>query len=295
MGQHRKDNGQHKTAFPGRCPDREDILCKRQDSVEDKIAVHGRCRCVRIVKSKIDYSMARKLFVRKEEMQYRGNTIIVALGKEISQGGSLTCESKKIVEHAVLLLKEGRAKAILFSGGWSFKHRRKPRLTESEGMRRYAVSLGAPASALITEKRSMDTIGNALYSSKIIRKMRGTKRILLVAVAYHMPRASYIFRKALGSRYVVIESPAESCLSKAELERARRKEAKSLALVVSLYKNVKNSEFEATVKRNHPLYGTDPSTIPSQIWEYFNRAGFSKKYIISRFMKASPSHKAKKF
>ena len=240
--------------------------------------------------------MTGKLLVRKGRTQYRSNTIIVALGKEINQDGSLTCESKKIVEHSVLLLKEGSAKAILFSGGWSFKHRRKPKSTESEGMKRYAISLGLPASAIITEKRSMDTIGNALYSSRIINKMRGTRRILLVAVMYHMPRASYIFKKALGGRYVVVESPSESCLGKAELERARRKEAKSLALAVSLYKNVKSSEFEAAVKRNHPLYGTDPSTIPPQIWGYFVKAGFSKKYIISRYMDKQRGHpKSKNF
>lgn len=239
--------------------------------------------------------MTGNFLAQKNGKKYRKSTVIVALGKEISQDGSLSCESKKIVEHSVLLFKEGRAKLILFSGGWSFKHRKKPRLTEAESMKRYAISLGAPASALITEKRSMDTIGNALYSSRLIRKMRGVRRILLVAVSYHMPRASYIFKRAFGGGYAIVESPADTCLEKDALKQAMLKEAKSLSLVVSLYKNVKSGEFEAAVKRNHPLYGTDPSTIPPLIWEYFNRAGFSKKYIISRFMRSPPGRKAKKF
>ena len=62
-----------------------------------------------------------------------------------------------------------------------------------------------PSSAIITEKKSLNTYQNAIYVKEILDRLN-IQEVLLVTSAFHQPRACLIFEK-LGIK--VIPSPTD--------------------------------------------------------------------------------------
>jgi len=62
---------------------------------------------------------------------------------------------------------------------------------ESHEMKRWALRLGVPESAILIEEKSRTTYENAVQT----KAMLGSGRILLVTAAYHLPRAVRLFEK----------------------------------------------------------------------------------------------------
>ncbi len=213
-------------------------------------------------------------------------TIGIVLGKYNNLDGSLTEESKRSVEKGVGLFKSGRAGTLLMSGRWSFSLPSEPAKTEAQGMEEYAVSLGVPAGHILIEDKSLDTIGNAYYSVEIVDRLQGIKRIILVTTDYHMPRARYIFEKAFGDRYEMRFEEAESSLSPELKADEQARERKALELTQSFFEQAKSTgDFRTMVLRMHPLYATDPSTVPEQVWKAFKEIGIDKESFISKYIK----------
>lgn len=92
------------------------------------------------------------------------------------------------------LYRAGRAPLMLLTGGER----------EASQMAQRLLQLGVPASALLTENRSMTTYQNALYSAPRLRQHH-LQRLLLVTSAMHMPRAAATFRH---QGFTVIPAPA---------------------------------------------------------------------------------------
>ncbi len=220
------------------------------------------------------------------------DTLILVLGKGNNSDGSISEETKSSVEKAVGLFKEGKAGTMLMSGGWSFMLEKKPADTEANGMKKYAVSLGVPSDSILKEERSLDTTGNALYSIDIIAGLPEIKRIILVTVDYHMPRARYMFEKAFGGSYEMEFVESRSGLSSEKLEKKRESEARMIELMNLIYGSVAHEDFKKIVLRTHPLYGKDPSTIPELVWKSFDSAGITREYLISKYM--APKEKVTK-
>jgi len=103
------------------------------------------------------------------------------------------------VGYAVELYKEGYAKNIVFSSGYSYA------IKEVDIMKALAVSMGVPASAITLEDRSGYTYEFVKNTSDIVRR-NGWKKILLVSSPYHMRRASLVYDK-LGEGVDVIYTP----------------------------------------------------------------------------------------
>jgi hypothetical protein len=94
------------------------------------------------------------------------------------------------MELARQLLTARVAPYLLLSGGLDDPPRR-------IGADRAASMLGLPDSCLVIENESQNTHEQAEYATRIIQE-RGWKRVILVASAYHMPRAFLTFVHALG-------------------------------------------------------------------------------------------------
>jgi uncharacterized SAM-binding protein YcdF (DUF218 family) len=103
------------------------------------------------------------------------------------------------VGYAVQLYKEGYAKNIVFSSGYSYA------IKEVDIMKALAVSMGVPAIAIILEDRSGYTYEFVRNTNDIVRR-NGWKKILLVSSPYHMRRASLVYDK-LGGGIDVIYTP----------------------------------------------------------------------------------------
>ena len=80
----------------------------------------------------------------------------------------------------------------------------RPQGSEAESAATLLQEWAVPGQAILLENKSRNTRENALFSRQILQS-RGASRILLVTSAFHMPRASAVFRK-LG--FQVIPAPA---------------------------------------------------------------------------------------
>lgn len=76
---------------------------------------------------------------------------------------------------------------------------------------------GVPGDAILTEERSVDTFGNAYFTHRTVLAPMGWTRIVLVTSEFHIPRATYLFRKVCGPAVEVLASPADSGLSVEDL------------------------------------------------------------------------------
>lgn len=90
---------------------------------------------------------------------------------------------------AVRLQKRLRVPVII-SGGVVFEERK----AEAPVVKRFLSDLGVPPDKIITEDKSMDTIGNAGWV-KVICDKKGFRKPLLVTSAYHMKRSMLSFKK----------------------------------------------------------------------------------------------------
>jgi len=122
--------------------------------------------------------------------------VLVLLG-----GGTVPAEPpRQIVEingsgdrllYALWLYKEGKAEAILLSGGlldWDMRGS-----TPAQDMADLLEMMGVPSEALWLQTESRNTYEDALYCTQILNS-KGIRRVLLVTSAWHMPRAVKLFQ-----------------------------------------------------------------------------------------------------
>jgi uncharacterized SAM-binding protein YcdF (DUF218 family) len=93
------------------------------------------------------------------------------------------------LDRGIGLFQAGAAPLLLLSGGGAGP------VAEAEIMRRMALARGVPATALLIEPRSRDTVENARETARLLGP-RGGHLILLVSDRAHLPRAALLFRLA---------------------------------------------------------------------------------------------------
>ncbi|MDO7904948.1 YdcF family protein [Paenibacillus sp. JX-17] len=94
------------------------------------------------------------------------------------------------LDKAIELYQDGQFKLLIVTGGLD-----KPgyRLTEAEGMQRYLVDHGIPASSIWLENEATSTYENLLYSQRIMRKYH-LKTADIITHDFHGMRALEIAR-----------------------------------------------------------------------------------------------------
>ncbi|SFD07620.1 YdcF family protein [Ruminococcus albus] len=129
-----------------------------------------------------------------------------------SAGAIMVLGSRKACDYrvpeAARLYSEGRAPVMLLSGG-KVQETSLGEMPEWESMERAAVTLGVPREKIITERESMNTADNFMYSEVLLREIlpEGGK-IILVTTAYHMRRALLMANKMLP-KYGFIPCPVQ--------------------------------------------------------------------------------------
>jgi uncharacterized SAM-binding protein YcdF (DUF218 family) len=96
-------------------------------------------------------------------------------------------ELRARTEHAIDLYHIGYVPLLLFAG----RGKGRSRASESSRMEAIALSSGVPASALILENGSMDTVENVVFSLDVLRGrglFEGISSALLVSSPWHMGR-----------------------------------------------------------------------------------------------------------
>ncbi len=115
------------------------------------------------------------------------------------------------IERALELYQMGYAQRVIISAG-TIVLEGQEQLAEAELMRRQALSIGLPESAITIEAQSKSTFENAFYSKQICREY-GIRSVLLVTSALHSKRAKTIFQDVMEPGITVRVQPAlsESC------------------------------------------------------------------------------------
>ncbi|HLD89332.1 MAG TPA: YdcF family protein [Candidatus Nanoarchaeia archaeon] len=121
------------------------------------------------------------------------NKVIVVLGYKTEGKSIQTLESR--LDTTIKFSIKNRINKICLSGGKSRN------TTEAEAMKTY-LKEKVKGKQLITEKKSKDTLQNAVFSRRIIDKMRaGT--IIIVTSYLHAPRAKLIFKKIFKNHNLI--------------------------------------------------------------------------------------------
>ncbi|NPB08408.1 MAG: YdcF family protein [Aquificae bacterium] len=113
---------------------------------------------------------------------------IVVLGGGVYNNGRLKASSYKRLITAFLLHRETGLPLIL-SGGASLKA-----IPEAEVMKKLLLAFGVSEEKIFADLMSRDTGENARFVSEICRR-KNWKKIALVTSAFHMRRASELFRR----------------------------------------------------------------------------------------------------
>jgi uncharacterized SAM-binding protein YcdF (DUF218 family) len=108
------------------------------------------------------------------------------------------------VLYAAALYREGKAPAVLLSGG-SIDWQETGETSPAADMSSLLQQLGVPQEAIWLEENSLNTYENAVHCHQILEE-RGINQILLVTSALHMPRARALFEK---QGLEVIPAPAD--------------------------------------------------------------------------------------
>lgn len=132
--------------------------------------------------------IARALLV---DPDLRRADAVVVLGAGLTSDCSLPNQSMRRTFHGVRILLDGYSSVIVFSSG---VFRDNCPHSEAEAMKQFALLLGVPAPAILTEERSRSTHENAVESDRLLESL-GASGVLLVTTPTHMRRASGAFRK----------------------------------------------------------------------------------------------------
>jgi uncharacterized SAM-binding protein YcdF (DUF218 family) len=113
--------------------------------------------------------------------------VILVLGNPARTDGSIGPVARSRVLEGIRQYRAGVAPRLLMTGGAVAN-----RFVEAQVMLQFAESQGVPASALLAESQSRNTIQNAYYSYKIMQA-HGWTSALVVSSPTHLRRASLIF------------------------------------------------------------------------------------------------------
>lgn len=112
---------------------------------------------------------------------------ILVLGVPADSDGNPSPMQLARVDEAVREYERGVAPHLILTGGPAHNQ-----FVEAEVMARAAEAEGVPASAIAIEPNALDTIQNACYSVRIMRR-RGWNSAEVISTPAHLPRAGMIF------------------------------------------------------------------------------------------------------
>lgn len=136
--------------------------------------------------------------------------------------------------HGASLYHEGIAPHVLLSGG-DIDFLTLSTTSPAEDMAQVMELLSVPRTALWLQGNSQNTYEDALYSCKMLKE-KGTKTIILVTSAMHMPRSVGVFEKQ-GCN--VIPSPADFTVTEAAWNNLWSSDIQELAInLVPSYSNL---------------------------------------------------------
>ena len=122
---------------------------------------------------------------------------IVVFGARVYADGRVSDALADRVRTACCLYHEGLASTIILSGGPGDGP-----IHETEGMRRLALRLGVPDSAILTDRQGLSTQATVNNTTAMFAA-RGNRRVLAVSHFYHLPRIKMTYQRQGWEVYTV--------------------------------------------------------------------------------------------
>jgi uncharacterized SAM-binding protein YcdF (DUF218 family) len=176
---------------------------------------------------------------------------IIVLAHLMSRTGSLDRESRARADSASELASNMES-TIIITPGWPY--RTDSLIPIGEAMQRYIRSHSRISNQrIISEARSRDTVGDAVFSKDVILEQGGASSIIVVTSDYHSPRAEEIFNFVYGASVEIIMHPVQWDVT----DQIRAKEAISLAAFRETFKDLEPGDtipIRDRLFEKHPLY-----------------------------------------
>lgn len=127
----------------------------------------------------------------------------------IVHGGGLTPENTlplkavQRMETTIDAWHNQLAPNVVAAGGYTFTIPEKPPVTEADVMEDYGLARGIPRDAFYKEGRSLETIGNALFTKTDIVVPQNWSRLVVVTSRSHLPRMLELYRYVYGRDFEI--------------------------------------------------------------------------------------------
>ncbi len=115
--------------------------------------------------------------------------VIIGLGCPAHRDGTVSPLLRARVEKAVELYRKNYAPYLLFTGSAVYNH-----VVEAEAMKKLAIELGVPETAIHVETLARNTRQNAQFCAKILSEKRWRSAVIVTS-PYHLRRAHLHFVK----------------------------------------------------------------------------------------------------
>ncbi len=129
---------------------------------------------------------------------------IIVLAMQLDPQWNIRPDLQALLDMAVAAYHENPGAKIVVSGRWSIWYdwvEITPPITEAFAMKKYLLSRDIPAQDVLMENRSKDTVGNAYYSTRLLRTRPDCKNLLIISAKQHQERVKFLFRKFFGDDY----------------------------------------------------------------------------------------------
>ena len=114
---------------------------------------------------------------------------IVTLGYALADDGSMRPTLIKRLDQTLAMAKLNPRSTIIVSGGVP-----KQGVTEGHLMKEWLVEKGINSSRVFIDDQAKDTVGNAIYSTEIMKKL-GTENVTLISSASHIRRGLAVYKE----------------------------------------------------------------------------------------------------
>lgn len=185
-------------------------------------------------------------------MQQQFDTVIV-LSQRTNPDGELSERTEERTCLGIEIFKENFVKNLTMSGGYEGKII--PNIpTHAEAMSNFAMKNGIEIRNIFLEDKSLDTVGQAVFTKKYLAIPQEWKKILVVSSDYHIERVKEIFEFVYGDNYniVYIAAPTEG-----NGTDIRAKENASLQSFYDTFRGINPGDDEKifqTLFSKHPYY-----------------------------------------
>lgn len=186
---------------------------------------------------------------------------VIVLAHHLDQNGAMTIQTKERLDQAITYYhyspeQERNSKSITVSGG---KSPYCPK-THAQVMAEYAQT--QHVSRLHLEALSLDTVGQAVFTKKVVVKPNNYGSVLVVTHDYHMNRVQAIFRAIYGTEFAlgfarVTDSTDPQLKSIVAKDRLQREETEKRLTFEIMFGQIRIGDDESYLERmlaEHPLY-----------------------------------------